>query len=149
MVNVTSTTPAVFPILYTWGGEESLINSLSGLGCVDTVYSTTAITANRKRNTPHSLDIDNMPHVTAHENRCSVPNTACSSYILHTNLFDGASACQSNVVLGYGVSMMGGLFDPSLSFVALLAVVAVVGIWIVKKMVESVHGAEKLTKKAL
>ena len=138
MVNVTPATSPVFPIRYTWSGEEYLTSSLSGLGCVDTAYSTTAITTNRKRNTTHQLDIDNM-HVTAHEKHCSVPNTAYSSYTLHTNLLDGASACQSNIVLGYDISTIGGIFDLSVSLVAVLAVVGI-GIWIVMKIVESVHG---------
>ena len=147
MVNVTPATPPAFPILYTWGGEVYQISSLSGLGCADTVYSTTATTTNGTTTyAPYVVLPANqgLQVITAYEAQFGVPNMACSSYIQQADLLSGVStsAATSNMVLGFDVSTIGGIFDLSISIVAVLAVVGV-GIWIVTKIAESVHGKRR------
>ncbi|MEM3264553.1 MAG: hypothetical protein QXH07_01190 [Thermoplasmata archaeon] len=100
MVNVTPATPPVFPILYTWGGEVYQISSLSGLGCADTVYSTTASTVNGTTTyTPYVVLPANqgMQVIEAYEAQFSVPNMACSSYIQQAELLSGVSQPQQRL----------------------------------------------------
>ena len=147
MVNVTPATPPSFPILYTWGGEVYQISSLSGLGCADTVYSTTATTVNGTTTyAPYVVLPANqgLQVIEAYEAQFGVPNLACSSFIQQADLLNGVgtSQAQANMVLGYDISTIGGLFDLSVSIVAVLAVVGV-GIWIIMKIAESVHGKRR------
>jgi hypothetical protein len=147
MVNVTPATPPAFPILYTWGGEVYQISSLSGLGCADTVYSTTATTVNGTTTyAPYVvLPADQgLQVITAYEAQFGVPNMACSSYIQQADLLNGVSTSTtaSNTIMGFNINTFGGLFDLSLSIVALLAVFGV-GIWIILKIADSMHGKRR------
>ena len=147
MVNVTPATPPAFPILYTWGGEVYQISSLSGLGCADTVYSTTATTVNGTTTYTAYVVLpanQGVQVISAYEAQFGVPNIACSSYIQQADLLSGVStsATSSNMVLGYDISTIGGIFDLSVSLVAVLAVIGV-GIWIVIKIAESAHGKRR------
>jgi hypothetical protein len=147
MVNVTPATPPAFPILYTWGGEVYQISSLSGLGCADTVYSTTATTTNGTTTyTPYVVLPANqgLQVIEAYEAQFGVPNLACSSFIQQADLLNGVntSASTSNMVLGFDVSTIGGIFDLSVSVVAVLAVVGV-GFWILMKIAAEVHGKRR------
>ncbi len=143
MVNVTPATPPAFPILYTWGGEVYQISSLSGLGCADTVYSTTATTTNGTTTyTPYVVLPANqgLQVIEAYEAQFGVPNLACSSFIQQADLLNGVSTSTStsNMVLGYDVSTIGGIFDLSVSAVAVIAVFAI-GIWLIVKIAESAN----------
>lgn len=147
MVNVTPATPPAFPILYTWGGEVYQISSLSGLGCADTVYSTTATTVNGTTTyTPYVVLPANqgLQVITAYEAQFGVPNLACSSFIQQADLLNGVSsgASTSNMVLGFDISTMGGMLELGISTVALLAVFGI-GVWIVVKIADSVHGKRR------
>jgi hypothetical protein len=145
MVNVIPVDPPVFPILYTWNVEENLIDSLSGLGCIDTVYSTT----NRKKKTTREFDFENNIHVSTYEKHCSVPNTACSSYIQQADLISGITTNTNNLVaFGYDLNLGSGIFFFGIFILALLGIV-VVGVWLLMKIAESMHGAEELKKTAL
>jgi hypothetical protein len=147
MVNVTPATPPAFPILYTWGGEVYQISSLSGLGCADTVYSTTATTTNGTTTySPYVVLPANqgLQVIEAYEAQFGVPNLACSSYIQQADLLNGvsSSATNNNMVLGFDINTAGGLFDLAVTIVAVLAVFGI-GVWIVMKIVESAHGRRR------
>ena len=144
MVNVTPATPPAFPILYTWGGEVYQISSLSGLGCADTVYSTTATTTNGTTTySPYVVLPANqgLHIIEAYEAQFGVPNLACSSYIQQADLLNGvstASASSGMTIFGFDLTTAGGAFDFVVFLVVILGVVGV-GLWILVKIGESLH----------
>ncbi len=148
MVNVTPATPPAFPILYTWGGEVYQISSLSGLGCADTVYSTTATTTNGTTTyAPYVVLPANqgLQVIEAYEAQFGVPNLACSSYIQQADLLNGVSTSAPSSgmnFLGFDLTTAGGLFDFALFVVVIFAVVGV-GLWIVVKVADSMHGGRR------
>ena len=144
MVNVTPATPPAFPILYTWGGEVYQISSLSGLGCADTVYSTTATTTNGTTSySPYVVLPANqgLQVIEAYESQFGVPNLACSSYIQQADLLNGvstSSASSGMTIFGFDLTTAGGVFDFVIFLVVILGVVGV-GLWILVKIGESLH----------
>jgi hypothetical protein len=142
--NVTLGTAPSFPILYTWGGQEYEIASLSGLGCVDTVYSTTATTTNGTTTySPYVVLPANqgLQVIEAYEAQFGVPSMACSSYIQQADLLNGVNTQTSSgtSIFGFDVTTAGGFFDFAVFVIVILGIVAV-GIWMISKIGESMHG---------
>jgi hypothetical protein len=143
MVNVTPATPPTFPILFTWGGQVYEIASLSGLGCADTVYSTTATTVNGTTTySPYVVLPANqgLQVIEAYEAQFGVPNMACSSYIQQANLLSGVSANTSSgtTIFGFDLSTAGGFFDFAIFIIVILGIVGV-AIWILGKIGDSMQ----------
>lgn len=147
MVNVTPATPPAFPILYTWGGEVYQISSLSGLGCADTVYSTTATTVNGTTTyAPYVVLPANqgLQVITAYEAQFGVPNMACSSFIQQADLLNGVgtSTTVSNNVLGFDLTTSGGVIDFSI-FLLVMGGIVVVALWLIRNAADSIHGKRR------
>ena len=126
MVNVTPTAPPALPILYTWNnGQVYELAGLSGFGCVDTVYSTTASTVNGSTsyNTYSVLPAnEGMQVVEAYQVQFGVTNLACSSYIQQAEMLSGvastSSTSTSSTFLGVNLDSVGGWIE--LGFFALI-----------------------------
>lgn len=147
VVNVTPAAPQTFPFLETWNGQVYQIASLSGLGCADTVYSTTASTVNGTTTyTPYVVLPANqgLQVIEAYETQFALPNMACSSYIQQADLLTGVSTSTttSNMVLGFDINTSAGLFYAVLFGLVLVAMGAI-GIWIIVKIADSVHGKRR------
>lgn len=147
MVNVTPATAPTFPILYTWGGQVYEIASLSGLGCADTVYSTTAVTNNGTTTyNPYVVLPANqaLQIIEAYEAQFGVPNMACSSLIQQAELLSGASssASASTTVLGYNLATVGGIVDFGIFLVVLFVIIAVIA-WSARKAMDELFGRRR------
>ena len=115
MVNVTPTAPPALPILYTWNnGQVYELAGLSGFGCVDTVYSTTASTVNGSTsyNTYSVLPAnEGMQIVEAYQVQFGVTNLACPSYLQQAEMLSGvatSSTSTSSTFLGVNLDSIGG-----------------------------------------
>ena len=146
MVNVTPTAPPALPILYTWNnGQVYELAGLSGFGCVDTVYSTTASTVNgtTSYNTYSVLPADQgMQIVEAYQVQFGVTNLACPSYLQQAEMLSGvastSSTSSSSTFLSVNLDSVGGWIE--LGFFALIIVAFVV---IGAKMVEHIGGGRR------
>ena len=118
MVNVTPTAPPALPILYTWNnGQVYELAGLSGFGCVDTVYSTTASTVNGSTsyNTYSVLPAnEGMQIVEAYQVQFGVTNLACPSYLQQAEMLSGvatSSTSTSSTFLGLNLDSVGGVIE--------------------------------------
>ena len=146
MVNVTPTAPPQLPILYTWNnGQVYELAGLSGFGCVDTVYSTTASTVNgtTSYNTYSVLPAnEGMQVVEAYQVQFGVTNLACSSYLQQAEMLSGVSSTSStstsSTLLGVNLDSVGGWIE--LGFFALIILgIIVIGV----KMVDHIGGRRR------
>jgi len=132
MVNVTPTAPPQLPILYTWNnGQVYELAGLSGFGCVDTVYSTTATTVNGTTTySTYSVLPANQALVVveAYEAQFGMANLACPSFIQQAELLSGASAVSSSsssTVFGIDLSTAGGVIEGAIFVIVILGLVGV------------------------
>ena len=146
MVNVTPTAPPALPILYTWNnGQVYELAGLSGFGCVDTVYSTTASTVNgtTSYNTYSVLPADQgMQIVEAYQVQFGVTNLACPSYLQQAEMLSGvastSSSSSSSTFLGVNLDSIGGIIE-----IALFALI-IIGLGVIgAKMLEHIGGRRR------
>lgn len=148
MVNVTPTAPPALPILYTWNnGQVYELAGLSGFGCVDTVYSTTASTVNGTTtySTYSVLPADQgMQIIEAYQVQFGNSNLACASYVQQAEMLSGAassasaSSASSTTLLGINLNSFGGIIE-----FGVLAVIIIAFFVIGAKLVEHIGGKRR------
>ncbi|MEM3860294.1 MAG: hypothetical protein QW478_12990 [Candidatus Micrarchaeaceae archaeon] len=127
MVNVTPTTPPAFPILETMGGNVYEIASVSGLGCADTVYSTTY------NGTAYNIYAVLPPQqalqvIQFYEGQFGLGNIACNSLLQEASYAVPTAATTPSLnILGFNVLTFGGAVE---FIIALLVIVALIGVGI-------------------
>ena len=146
MVNVTPTAPPALPILYTWNnGQVYELAGLSGFGCVDTVYSTTASTVNGTTtyNTYSVLPANQgMQIIEAYQVQFGTTNLACPSYLQQAEMLSGvastSSSSSSSPFLGVNLDSIGGIIE-----IALFALI-IIGLGVIgAKMLEHIGGRRR------
>lgn len=139
MVNVTPSTPPTYPIEYTWGGNVYEIASLSGLGCADTVYSTTynGTAYNTYAVLPPS---EALQVIQAYEAQFGIGNIACSSLLQEANFATTGTSASSTSLSFLGMNLDSGV--GIIEFLVFLAVLAI-GIGVIVRVFEWALGKER------
>jgi len=143
MVNVTPTAPPQLPILYTWNnGQVYELAGLSGFGCVDTVYSTTATTVNGTTtyNTYSVLPANQgLQIIEAYQAQFGVANLACPSYIQQAMALSQMNApASSSTFFGLDLSTFGGWIE-----LGIYVFIALVVIWAIVEVVDRIIGKRR------
>lgn len=131
MVNLNLTTPGTFPIFWAYGGQEYEIASVSGLGCADTVYSTTYNGTAYVAYTPLT-PLNSLTVIADYSSHTGIANIACSSLVTNAQYQAGntTTGTSSDVVfLGMDLSTGTGIVE----FMVFLAVV-IIGVGILYKL---------------
>ncbi len=127
MVNVTPSAPPTYPIEYTWGGNVYEIASLSGLGCADTVYSTTynGTAYNTYAVLPPS---EALQVIQAYEAQFGIGNIACNSLLQEASFATPSTSVSSGFTV-FGMNLTTGVGIGEF-IVFLIAVVILMGLFV-------------------